>query len=362
VTDQGRATRLRLHPALLGYPRSIGDQRHFVLEVSADDPPWVTRRPEVFYALSVLPETFTKSEALALWQAEEELAPTAVQLWESLLAAGVFVPASAATSETLERAQSWWRYGWSEAFTYHEATRDYPFLEMTGQSAVNADRERMVEYASEAPPPCTSLAFSPIRSVPLRKLHHGESTDALVSQLSSLDRRGLTGLAVLLDICFGERGRVSFPSQGTFFLKSIPSGGARHPAEAFLAVFDCDGIAAGTYHYNVELHALDLIDSTSRTDEWRHATYDLWARGVRAPFALLVIATVWERAMWRYRDARSWRAPIFDVGHIVMAFRTTCRVLGIDFYTYHKFRDTLIARLLGVDMYRVTPVTVATLM
>jgi hypothetical protein len=65
--------------------------------------------------------------------------------------------------------------------------------------------------------------------------------------------------------------------------------------------------------------------------------------------------------MWRYRDARSWRAPLVDAGHAIMAFRTVSAALGYSSYTYQKMRDEAVCMLLGISRFRQTPLFVGTI-
>ncbi len=65
--------------------------------------------------------------------------------------------------------------------------------------------------------------------------------------------------------------------------------------------------------------------------------------------------------MWRYRDARSARAPFIDIGHALMAYRTVIQRLGVGGYTYQKFHDRQIAALLGINVERLAPLFLGTL-
>jgi hypothetical protein len=65
--------------------------------------------------------------------------------------------------------------------------------------------------------------------------------------------------------------------------------------------------------------------------------------------------------MWRYREARSWRAVLIDVGHAVMFYRHVALRLGYNLYTYQKFDDKLIGCILGVDIIKQSPLYVGTI-
>lgn len=359
TTTQSAATQTYVpHPTLLVHPAAIKDERLLIAETDSAVPPLILRDIRVAWAITLLPDRGTRTEIVARWRAERVLAPIADDLFEALLAEGVLL----AAEREPEQAAAWRRFGWEEAYRYHASTRDYPFLQMDEEGAFDADDARMEEYVREsAPPPITMELPAPADSVPLRKIGPDESADALLETLSTEQKRGAEGLSVLMDVVFGERARRPFAVQGDFLRKAVPSGGARHPTEAFLVTFPGAAIPAGVHHYNVERHRLDMVRPGDHTDAFRAASFDLFDKFHREPFGLLVFCSLVERAMWRYRDARSARAPFIDVGHTLMAYRTVIGRLGIGGYTYQKFDDAAIAGLLGIDVTRMSPLFLGTL-
>ncbi len=261
-----------------------------------------------------------------------------------------------------EDSGSWWsELGWPEAGAYHLATRDYPFLQMDGADAFALDARRMDSYRADSPPPPVYLQRPATASIELDAVGDEESPDELVAEMPAEDRLGKPGLGLLLDVCFGERGRVQTAGGVTCLLKSIPSGGARHPTEVYVASLDLRGVPGGVYHYNVQHHRLDRLRDGDDRHLLMHATYDLFVKQPRAPSALLIFTSVVERAMWRYRDPRSFRAILLDVGHAVAAYRHAARTLGFRTYASQKMRDGEIAELLDIDPVLQPPLYVASL-
>jgi SagB-type dehydrogenase family enzyme len=121
------------------------------------------------------------------------------------------------------------------------------------------------------------------------------------------------------------------------------------------------GVNAGLYHYDVERHALELISDGNFEDQLRRATCDLFEKFDRPPCALFVFASRVSRAMWRYRDDRSARAPLVDLGHVLMAYRTAAKALGLSYYTFQKFHDADILKLFGINKFEQPPLFVGTL-
>jgi SagB-type dehydrogenase family enzyme len=345
----------RLHPALLVHTTSISGRRRLVAQASAARPPLVLNHPAALSALAALPAEFDREEAGDAWQAAGIPDTAHDQLWAAFSEAGLVLDAP-------DDDGSWWsELGWSEARTYHEATRDYPFLRMDEPGAFDRDRERMERYARREAGPSPYQRLSGEAVVELPRLASGESPDEWLERMSSEQRRSLEGVGLLLDVCFGERGRVTVAGGGTSLLKSIPSGGARHPTEVFLAAFDLPGIPEGVYHYDVEHHRLDRLRAGQQREAFADATLDLFGRYEDPPVAVLVFTSLVERAMWRYRDPRSFRAVLLDVGHAVMAYRHVARTLGFRTYAYQKMRDREVAELVGLDCVAQPPLYVGTL-
>ena len=343
---------LRLHPALLVHTTRLAGGRRLIAQVSADRPPLVLNSPLALTALNALPAEFERGDALEAWLSEGLAEEEADALWSAFEQAGLFCPSN---------GDSWWhRLEWREAFAYHHATRDYPFLDMAKPEAFEADRTRMDEYAGEAEGPPLFAQVESDGAVELSRLSDGESPDDRLSSLDEAARRGHEGLSLILDVCFGERGRM-LSTAGEIVFKSIPSGGGRHPTEVHVAVFDVPGVPAGVYHYDVEKHELARLYSGDHRASFEGATLDLFRRGDGPPSAALVLSSRVERAMWRYRDPRSFRAILVDAGHAVMALRMVARKVGLRALTIREFDESQLADLLRIDRLAQPPLYVATL-
>lgn len=351
----------RLHPGLLIYPASISGDRVLIAEVSSSEPPLILRHPRIPSALINLPEQFSVEDAHTAWNLDPELAELASALWEVIVNEGLAIPVGS-EDPLLERTTAWREFGWAEASTYQEATRDYPFLKMDEPNAFPIEEARMVDYASVLPPPCIYQTRPGLAHIELPpRMKSEESPTKRLESLSCDQRRGLEGLGFLFDFCFGERGTEPFGVQGRFLRKTIPSGGARHPTEVFYVAFSDGALEPGVYHYNVEYHRLDCVNPGDHRLTCEHATFDLFQKFKTPPFGLMIFTSLVERAMWRYREARSARAVLVDVGHGLMAFRGIAEALGINVYTYQKVRDAELSSLLRIDPLVQLPLFVGTL-
>jgi SagB-type dehydrogenase family enzyme len=325
-----------------------------VAQASAARPPLILRHPLALSALVALPREFDREGAAAAWRGSGIPEESQEELWSAFQDAGLFADISS--------DGSWWdQFEWREARAYHEATRDYPFLQMNEPGAPARDTRRMQEYRGEASPPPVYQHTVGDGAVDLPRMREGESPDDRLERLTAEDRLSREAIGLLLDVCFGERGRIPVADGSYCLLKSIPSGGARHPMEVFLAAFDLRGIPAGIYHYDVENHRLERVRGGEHRAAFSHATFDLADKDEAPPAAALVFTSLVERAMWRYRDPRSFRAILVDIGHGVMAYRRVAAMLGIRAYASQELRDAEIAELLRIDPVAQPPLYAGTL-
>jgi|GEM_PF-3027615 len=350
--------RFKLHPLLLIYPSNKPEERRFVIETTASRPAVEILSPKVLTLISLLSPTFTKQKFLDVAKDIDIEEPT--QIFSFFLQEGFILDE---TSSVVSRKSDFWKkFGWHEAYIYHSATKDYPFLKMNTRTGAQADTDRMRIYRNKNVPPDRYLQYENyLERFSLPKVQQKDDLNKILRELSNTDERDLK-ISMILDLCFGVRQEAFFPDQGIFLNKSVPSGGARHPTEAYLICFRHQNLPQGVYHYNVKKHSLDLIKSGDFFEEAKHSTYDLFKKFKHQPQTLLVITSKVERAMWRYRESRSWRAILIDAGFPLMLFRHLTETLGLKTYTYQKFKDSDLSRILGINRFSNVPLYVATIL
>ena len=97
-------------------------------------------------------------------------------------------------------------------------------------------------------------------------------------------------------------------------LRTVPSAGARHPFETYLAVKNIDGLKAGKYHYLPMEHALEYLGEIEDSDKTVSDSLcgQEWAAKANAVFYWSIVPY---RAEWRY-DVYSHRVALIDAGHL----------------------------------------------
>lgn len=189
---------------------------------------------------------------------------------------------------------------------YHQATVDHPFLDMAqGEESKVRDARRMAGYLKQDPYP---PVFLDLDHDLILQLERAEDLG-----IDELRNSSLCRLSAIISGSFGLRRHqaayfdpVTGYHQVELLGKSVPSGGSRHPTELFVDVHRAPKLQKGLWHFATRTNQLVRV-SDSPISEMPESTAD-WVLGIH-----LVSAVA--RAMFRYRDPRSFRAVLVDAGH-----------------------------------------------
>lgn len=164
-------------------------------------------------------------------------------------------------------------------------------------------------------------------------------------------------LGTLLETTFGVQRRGQVKGQGPVILRTSPSGGSRHPIEAYLLAWNVDGLAPGAYHYDSDTNELVDLDRRISADDiaplLAHQTY--FARAGAA----VIMCPVFARTMWRYEQSRAYRTVLIDAGHLGQTFCLVATALGLAPFTTMAFSEAGLEEVLGLDGVGECPVYVA---
>lgn len=348
-------TEFVVNPLLLIYPKVVEKKRSFVIETKSFQPPLIVEDVKLIWAIQSLPKQFTKKSAFDNWNLEHEVFEIREDIWDFLIEEKLIL---SSTNSMVKDYKEWEKFNWEEAFIYHKGTRDYPFLQMNIQSSHQADEERMIQYSQETPVPKKYLELPYLSKKDIAVISDYE---AYLDKIKDLPL-SFKHLSFIFDFCFSEKGNLDFGVQGKFLKKTIPSGGARHPLEVYYCSFDNNILPKGVYHFSVKENSFHQIKKDNSYHKLKKATFDLFIKYDENPKGLLVFNSLVGRAMWRYRESRSWRAVMIEIGHAVMIYRLICNLLNIEGYTYHKFNDKLIGEVLNLDAKTNIPLYAATIL
>jgi SagB-type dehydrogenase family enzyme len=199
------------------------------------------------------------------------------------------------------------------------------------------------------PAPCKHYETAP-RTALAPEIEIGTLTDSLKARRTcrAFGAGPLTRdqLSTLLRVTFGvQHWEMRAPGLSAF--KTSPSGGARHPIEAYVAILNVEGIRPGLYHFDAAHHDLALLrDCVTRDDVSRYVVgqeYFLDAAVV------VMMTAVFARTMWRYPSPRAYRTVLIELGHLGQTFCLLATSLGLAPFTTMALSEEAIETDLGLD-------------
>lgn len=154
----------------------------------------------------------------------------------------------------------------------------------------------------------------------------------------------LQQLSFLLWACQGVK---SIRCKSYATLRTVPSGGARHPFETYLMIRKVDGLKSGAYHYLPMEHSLEFLHEVEDMDEQINASLceQSWAAKANVLFYWSMVPY---RAEWRY-GIYTHRVALMDAGHMAENLYLACTGIGLGCCAIGAFRDELCNRLFTLD-------------
>jgi SagB-type dehydrogenase family enzyme len=142
-------------------------------------------------------------------------------------------------------------------------------------------------------------------------------------------RRRFAGKALSLDelafLLWATQGISRVMPESAASLRTVPSGGARHPFETYLLINQVEGLTPGLYRYLPLEHKLCVLrldtGLASRVDE---ACFGQYVRDSAAVFIWTVLPY---RTEWRYTFLSS-KIIALDAGHLCQNLYLACEAIG----------------------------------
>jgi SagB-type dehydrogenase family enzyme len=184
-----------------------------------------------------------------------------------------------------------------------------------------------------------STAFHDMYTVDLQfAIQHRESRRNYATKPISI-----TDLSFLLWAAQGIRKRID----NGHALRMVPSAGARHATEAYLAVLNVDGLAKGVYRYLPVEHKL-VVESQDPILDQKIAQACFYQNWIANAAVFFMWAAIPYRMEWRYGPA-AHRVILIDVGHICQNLYLASEAVGAGTCAVAAYDQDLIDNLLGLD-------------
>jgi SagB-type dehydrogenase family enzyme len=134
-------------------------------------------------------------------------------------------------------------------------------------------------------------------------------------------------LAALLHYGYGITGRVKSAGHQRA-LRAVPSAGAMHPAELYVAVRAVGGVVPGLYHHDGDFSRLSCLAAGDPTSALHEAC--AWQEPARTAAATIFIVGSLSRTSRKYGD-RGYRYMLLEAGHIAqnLCLVATARDLAV---------------------------------
>jgi SagB-type dehydrogenase family enzyme len=130
-------------------------------------------------------------------------------------------------------------------------------------------------------------------------------------------------------------------------LRTVPSAGARHALETYLAVLNIQTLEPGFYRYLPLEHklAVESLDSTTGEKIAKACFYQNW---VAAAAVVFIWTAIPYRMEWRY-DLAAHRVILIDAGHVCQNLYLSCEAIGAGTCALAAYDQDLMDQILGLD-------------
>jgi SagB-type dehydrogenase family enzyme len=288
------------------------------------------------------------------WRAAGELAASFPEISAESLGRAVtnlirarLLDYSSAPRDPREKALSEWK-DWSPAALYfHLSTKD-AMSPIEPEDSVRALRRR----ARITPMPSPCKRYRGAKQVRLPALETGGEFERVLharrtSRKFAKSPVSLAQISRLLGNSFGVQWWLDLKGMGRVALKTSPSGGSRHPIEAYVAALRVDGLPRGLYHYDSAAHRLALLRKGSSAKEvTRHLNGQWWFGGAAS---VVYMTAVFARTQWKYPTSRAYRVILADAAHACSTFCLTATAHGLAPFCTMALADSDIEKSLGID-------------
>lgn len=242
----------------------------------------------------------------------------------------------------LEDIKNWKASGWGDAAEYHFYTWDAPFLDYSKEgNGHEIDREKMRHFQKQQADTFRCKKYDKSKKrIPLPSIKNLSVNE--IECMSVKDR-----LKFLLACVFTKIGeKACHWTKIPLVRRTSPSGGCRHPSEGYFAPSKYLKMEKGCYHVQIDPAELCLLNTQfdhssliASTEEVNSCNY----------LGAIIISTIFERNMYRYREPRTFRTVHMDVGHILASINLLCGELGFRSTPYLQFGEENILNIIGAS-------------
>ena len=232
-------------------------------------------------------------------------------------------------------------------------------MDANRQHLRNPSAETLQSYESDqrkgvTPPPLEKPIEAGAKVIPLvpaDKIALGTMSlaDAIRNRES---RRAFSDEALSLEelsyLLWATQGIRKIHPQRVWAMRTVPSGGCRHPMETYLWVRNVESVPQGLYRYAPLEHALVAVEAPASLAEASLAEVCYGQEFVDKAAVTFVWTAIPYRTEWRY-GPDSLKDILLSCGHICQNLYLACESIGAGTCAIVAYNQDALDRFLGVD-------------
>jgi len=242
----------------------------------------------------------------------------------------IIVPFTPQQDHSSFNPDKWKSRDWDAAAHYHFFTWYIPFLNYSeGQSGYARSSQNMLQYHLEQP---DDQRFKSYDTFLYRELlSYSQNTP------SSLKEK----LHLIFLLAFTKIREVPCHwSKIPLIRRTSPSGGSRHPTEGYF-LSKIKEIPPGLHH--IQMDPPQLVHLSVNTDTNFLEVCDSNTIG------FIILTSIFERNMYKYRGSRAFRVIHMDIGHIIGTIEQLGLIFGMKTHVHFNFNELKLLESIGVS-------------
>lgn len=243
----------------------------------------------------------------------------------------------------LNEKKKWEKYNWKESFKYHLSTLNYKF-----EGDLEKSNDVMIEYSNTESDSLRTKNYNYEVSYKLPKFEDCIGMDFCFDESKKLTK---DKLFMLLTYNFGfvKSGVPKWKGEN-IYLRTVPSGGARQATEGYVYIQDVDDLDSGWYYINGDKLQIEKINENILNSQEFSENYSVvFANSSIESRAVIVLTSVFEKNMYRYREPRTFRSIHMDIGHILGQLELMALQFNVSSEIQYGVEDNWIEDKLGID-------------
>lgn len=266
----------------------------------------------------------------------------------------------------MEAINHWIKRGWDEALALHFKTRDIHFDDSTSDDPDTYNREAFKSIRETEPfPGCWTTYTGEHISLP--KYNKEWAKDLLNFEQALLQRRShgpwrktpieISELSHILHLANAETRRLRLETEDNLDQRpEMLLNSAFSAIESYLLIFNVAHLQPGLYHYNPKNHSLTLIKKGMFREDI--AKICIGQQRPAEASCAVILTSVWERYMYRYRHPRAYRTLLINIAELAQKYLILATQHRFGTFLTPALKDEYAENFMGLESAKESPLYV----